>query len=167
MKGLCERTAEQDAVEADRQAHICAECDQVGVPNAAWKCPNCPATMRFGYRYHPCPHCRREAFWTRVRNRYDNHCLCQEKPDQRKARLEDEAIRDRRERKEFDEDNRRRELGHARVQTQALMDDAKHCWENEKRRKCTVSRSEINETGGPRDSCRVCPKFIKEVDNKK
>lgn len=162
MTLLSDEFQKTDQADPDRQAHQCAECHRDGVAGDDWKCPHCSQSMRFGYRYHPCNHCGREAFWTRVRNRYDNHCLCNEAPEQRKARLDDEAIRDRRERKEFDENNRRSDLQLARVLTQALMDGAKNCWMHEKRGKCSVSQSEVNQTGGPRDFCRVCPKFVKD-----
>ena len=77
--------------------------------------------------------------------------------------MQDEIERNRRESKERDNEDRRRELDFARRETQALMDSAKRCWEVEKGRKCSVSLSQVNETGGPRDFCRVCPKFVKDV----
>lgn len=143
-----------------RQAHQCvaAECGQTSIPLPGWRCRHCGNCMRYGFQRANCPGCGQRCLWLRRGDRWDYRCNCDETPEQRGYRLREEAYRARREAKEDEEDSRRDQLKRARAMQADGLEKAANCWENEKKRRCGVSRSDLHNP--PRPFCRFCPKFV-------
>lgn len=143
-------------------AHQCVAigCGKTSIPGHGWHCRHCGSVMLYGFKRAPCPKCGTDRMWTRQRNQWDCHCHCDETPEQRADRLKHEANRARREAKERAEEDRKTELKRARVIQAEGLEKAANCWNYEKKRRCSVSKSDL--PNAPRPFCRFCPKFAKE-----
>lgn len=149
--------------DGEQVAHQCQAllCGRLVVPRTGWRCPECGSFMRYGCKRANCPDCGQDCQWIRVANFWGHSCPCTETAQQRRERLRNEEFRLEQQAKEEEEEGRRTQIQRARKLQMVLMDSASDCWENEKKRRCGVTRSDLAEKP-PREYCRVCPKFLKE-----